>query len=747
MKKTFIWLTCAASISALWAATSTSWETSSFDGFLKGTLTNLSLTSDGVLKPSPATKWNAQLGQPALWSLAAGPNGSVFVSTGHRGRVYQVDANGKSTVYWSADQPEVFALATDAKGDLYAGTSPNGAVFRIRNGKAEEFFRPQAKYIWALRFGSDGALYVGTGDQGRVYRIDGSGKGELYYETGQSNVTMLGQGPKGHLLAGTEPNGLLYEISAAKQGAIVLDAKLPEIRAAATRADGTIFVAAMGGSLAKRPGMVTAIPGTSGAAVVAATPTVVTVTEAHDSSSANPTQAPGDVNKPGASKESVTSTITTAPSSPVTDLSGVDKSTIYQINPDHTVEELRTSKEDNVYDLYLDGDDLVFSTDVRSRVYRLSLNRKTTLVLETGDGEATRLLPSSGGLWVGTSSPARVTALATSASKTAAYESQAHDARTVARWGRLSWQPQGASGLVFRTRTGNSPRPDTTWSNWSDPIRDAQTALITSPNARFIQWRAEWTGVGSTDLEKVTVPFLPQNTPPIVRNINVTSVTTTNPAKTNTATSTAAYTVTVTESGETPVATASGTTSQTISRSSGTQTQINWQAEDPDQDKLLYSLYFRGEEEKEWKLIRRNFFENTILLDPDVLADGRYFFRVVASDQPSNAPQYTKQAELVSNPVLIDNTPPLVTSGAPRRNGATVDIDVTAEDKTSSLKRCEYSLDAGTWQPLEAVDGVTDSPKEQFHLQLDNLRPGEHMIVFRVYDTADNAGLVKVVVR
>ena len=140
-------------------------------------------------------------------------------------------------------------------------------------------------------------------------------------------------------------------------------------------------------------------------------------------------------------------------------------------------------------------------------------------------------------------------------------------------------------------------------------------------------------------------------------------------------------------------------------------------------------------------------FENTLLLDPDVFADGRYLFRVVASDAPANAAQYAREAEFVSTPVLIDNTPPLVTPGAPRRNGASLDIDVDANDKTSPLRRCEYSLDAGLWQPIEAADGITDSPHEQFHLHLERLRPGEHLLVFRVYDSANNAGLAKVVLR
>jgi hypothetical protein len=136
-----------------------------------------------------------------------------------------------------------------------------------------------------------------------------------------------------------------------------------------------------------------------------------------------------------------------------------------------------------------------------------------------------------------------------------------------------------------------------------------------------------------------------------------------------------------------------------------------------------------------------------MLLDGDVLADGRYYFRVVASDRPSNAADAARQDELVSAPVLIDNTPPMITLSAPRRSESRVEVDAEVADRTSPLRRCEYSLDAGPWMPVEAVDGLTDSPREQYHIAISNLRSGEHIIVVRVYDIANNAALAKVVVR
>ena len=194
-------------------------------------------------------------------------------------------------------------------------------------------------------------------------------------------------------------------------------------------------------------------------------------------------------------------------------------------------------------------------------------------------------------------------------------------------------------------------------------------------------------------------------------------------------------------------ASSSNTSSQTVSRLQTTQTQISWQGDDPDGDKLTYAVYFRPEDGQDWQLIRSRMSENTLLLDPDVFADGRYYFRVVASDAPSNSPEFARQAEMISTPVLIDSTPPVVTVGPVKRNGTSADLEVEGVDATSSLRVCEYALDTGSWQPIDSVDGITDSPRGRFRLHLEKLRPGEHLVVFRIYDSAGNAGLGRVLLR
>jgi hypothetical protein len=724
------------------AATSTVWEVNGFSDFLKGRLVNLSLTADGILQPGPSIRWSTPLDQPALWSMAAAPDGSMFAATGHSGKVYRVTAGGKSTLVWTAPQSEVFAVACDAKGILFAGTSPNGSVYRIEGSNVRELWRAPAKYIWALQIGRDGELYIATGEPGRVYRLaPGSNTADLYYETGQANVTALAFAANGHVLAGTDPNGLLYEISAPAKASVLYDSSLPEIRAIASDSKGFIFVAAMGGALSTRTGGPSAPTATTSTAV-ATSPTVITVSEAKENEQSG-IRISSDTGKANAAAQSSGATTGTS----VTEVSGVEKSAIYRISPSGAVETLRTSKEENVYDLMLDGDDVIFSTDDNGRIYSWH-DHQTTLLAEPGNGETTRLLKTNGALFAAMSNPARLFAFGGAGSAQSSYESQVHDSTSVARWGHLQWHGTGA-GLVFRTRTGNTARPDTTWSEWSDPISDPTRALIKSPVARFVQWRAEWPAASSAAIATVDVPYLPQNGSPAVHSISVSSVVSNNPQKSgNTAaSSSAAYSITVTDTGEAPAASSSSSATQSVSRLQSTQTQVSWQADDPDGDRLVYALYFRAEDETNWHLIRNHIFENTLLLDPDVFADGRYYFKVAASDAPANAPEFALESEMTSSPVLIDNTPPVVAFGKVNRNGNVLDADIDADDKTSPLRLCEYSIDANFWQPVEAVDGVTDSPRERFHLHLDNLKDGEHLLVVRVYDTSNNAGLARITVK
>lgn len=729
---------------SLWAGGATAWESNTFADFVKGRFQGISLTRDGRLTLAPSLETLASTGEAGIWSVIAAPDGTIYFSTGHRGRVYQVKPGGQPAVLWAAQQPEVFALALDARGRLYAGTSPDGRIYRIENGKATEFFNPSAKYIWGLTSGPDGAVYVATGDQGRIWRVSPDGHGEVWYETGQSHVTALALDSSGRLLAGTEPNGILFRIEAKDKAFVLYDSSLPEIRSIVPAPDGSLYIAALGGALAQKQAQAATAAAASQKDQPSVTTSITVTSDAYTQGGVEIKPKPEAAKPPSATAE-------TAPTPAAIDVTGVEKAALYRIAPDNMVETVWSSKEENVFDLALQDGEPVFSTDERGRIYRLSRDLKATLLLETHESETTRLLPTPKGIVAATSNQAKLYRLSTDPATKGVYESPVHDAGNVARWGRLDWRMDGTAGKIsFRTRAGNSQRPDRTWSSWSEPVTDVNKALVSSPNARYIQWQAEIQPVNGQApiLDSVSVSYQPQNGRPVVRSVQVTPqwVPSAQKAAVAAPQTPISYSITVTDSGDAGTATSNGTPTQNINRSGTPQLFIAWQADDPDGDKLVYSLWYRAEDEENWKLLKSEINDNTYMQETEIFADGRYYFRVLASDQPANSPTTAKEGELVSQPVLIDQTPPAVTMGAPRVNGSQIEIDADATDANSPIRRGEYSFDGSAWKLLDAADGIADSKQERFVVRF-NAISGEHSVVVRVFDSAGNPGLARLVLR
>ena len=302
-----------------------------------------------------------------------------------------------------------------------------------------------------------------------------------------------------------------------------------------------------------------------------------------------------------------------------TEVAGVEKSNLTRIAPDLTTETLWSSKEENLFSLaVVDGVPYV-GTDLRGRVYSIAPMLQGALVAETGEGEVTRLLGGAGALTVATGTQAKLYTLTSareSAGASGSYESPVHDAGAVARWGRVEWRGDLQGGRVLvSTRSGNSPRPDKTWSEWSTPLSDPLAAKVTSPNARYIQWRAElkgsadqWraelNGSASHDaalsIDSLSVSYQPQNNAPAVHSITVTPQWAALAQRTPNAGQTAGpatFSVTVSDSGDSGPATSAGTPVQQINRTGQLQLQISWQADDPDNDRLLHAAIARRRRE------------------------------------------------------------------------------------------------------------------------------------------------------
>ena len=92
------------------------------------------------------------------------------------------------------------------------------------------------------------------------------------------------------------------------------------------------------------------------------------------------------------------------------------------------------------------------------------------------------------------------------------------DAAQVARWGTLSWLgtvPAGAK-LRFSLRSGGTAEPDASWSGWSEWREGAELPVAELRSGRFLQWRAELSGDGTSSprLLSVEVSYRQENLRP-----------------------------------------------------------------------------------------------------------------------------------------------------------------------------------------------------------------------------------------
>jgi hypothetical protein len=325
------------------------------------------------------------------------------------------------------------------------------------------------------------------------------------------------------------------------------------------------------------------------------------------------------------------------------------------------------------------------------------------------------------------------------------YESPVRDAKLVASWGRIWWR--GTGPIELQTRTGNSERPDTTWSDWSANYTDAKGSQIISPKARFIQWRAALRGGAATrnepQLDDVSVAYLPRNVAPEVLAITVLP-----PGVALLPQLQIQIDPNIESSGLDPAI--FGMIAQAPPRrvyQRGARA-LQWQGEDRNNDTLEYSVYYHSLNETNFRLLKEHVRENFYTVDGASLADGRYVFKVIATDVLDNPSGFALSGERISEPIDIDNTPPVVRSvSLPQISADHIRINFDVEDATGRIKRADVSIDGGAWHEVFPDDGIADSQRERYSLDLAVAGAGEHTISLRAFDNSNNVGNLSIAVR
>jgi hypothetical protein len=689
--------------------------------FMRGDPVATSVTKDGSLRLGPKIEMRAETEEPYIWDVALdSASGDVYLGTGDDGIVLRVRGE-KSSRFFQCAALEVLSLTVGKDGMVYAGTAPEGFVYRIgRDGQGDILFDADEDYVWDLEFGPDGKLYASVGPGGAVYRIDpAKGTAERFFETDDNHVVCLAFEANGNLLLGTEGRGLVVRVTPGGDAEVLYDCPQGEVGAVLSGSNGDVWAAASSAAPARET-----------------------------SRKKRP-----DTNGDGSEQEEMPLEDEMDYSFEIMPLSAGD-GVLYRVDADGNAFRHWESGQGAIYDLATSAAGTVLAvTGDEGAIFEIGERGSATLLAAMDAEQVVRILPGgkSGDYLVATASPSKLFTMTSESAREGTFTSEVLDARYVARWGRIEWLGEDGGGKVtLALRTGNTDEPDGTWTEWSRELDGSSAAVPDRRPTRFLQWRATLTrGKDSPFLRRVRVSSLENNLPPVVENVEVIPMGT-------------RFYDEVPEIRPRPVyqSLPGGTNVQyqfdqraieeypPEHRSPWTQglRQVRWEAADPNGDFLVSDLAYRREDETRWKTFAEEVEGTTYTFNSKGVPDGMYRLRVIASDRRFN-PENERTTFRDSEPFYVDNTAPGFEMVTHERHGGEIRVTATLFDDLSDVVRLEISLDGGEWEERAPSDGIFDSRRERIEFSVPAAVAEEHSVLLRGTDLAGNLGTTRILIR
>ena len=736
------------------------WRQSTFEDFDKGTAKGVALRSDGKMFLAPRFAEFADANLAYLLQIRADSKGNLYAAGGSNAKVLRIDASGKSTGVFESPELAAQALAIDAAGNLFVGTSPDGKVYKVTPaGQSSVFFDPKMKYIWDLAVDKYGTVYVATGDTGKIFSVAPDGKGEIFYSSEETHIRSLALDASGNVLAGTEPSGRVLRIPKAannRRAFVLYETSKKEITALLQTATGELYVAAVGEKTPTVPGQ----PRPMTAEAAATSNFVISLGPAAGAAGATP---------------QITQPI------PFTPLPTVNSSSVYRIAVDGSPEELWSARDEVVYSMgLLPGGKVLLGTGNDGAVLELEGNHVFSKLVKATSRQVTAIATGPGGkLFLAAANPGKVFTLGPENESEGTYESQPFDAHIFSRWGRSVWWSEkfaaantaGAARIAIYARSGNTSDPDSNWSDWAGPYANPSGDKLDCPAARFVQWKAILRGGGSgaaaPAIDWFSIAYLPKNIPPEVAAVAVqdpgvriqgislppagagpqapAQLRMPQPQPSASSANAAFNIATISTAGSSIASAHFDPIPQGFSQK-GFESVL-WTAEDANDDQLEFAVYFRGENETSWKLLKDKLDTRFYSWDTTSMPDGAYYLKIVASDAPSNPVGEGLFSDRESDRFVVANTPPSIAQLTAESVSAGVHVRFQASAPVSFIARAQYSLDAGDWTLVFPAGGLSDAPRENYDFQLQKISTGEHTVTVRVYDQFENVSSAKATVR
>lgn len=780
---------CGAGVSAADAVTTQQWIQDSQADFNAGKLEDVVATNLGDLKLSRAvhTILEQDPQVSAVYAVIEAPDGTIYAATGPNGVLLKVVDGKVQTVVTIEDAVNLTSLALDAKGRLLIGTSgEEGRVYRLDDPAKKPvllFSYRNVQYVWAMSVTPDGLLYVATGPQGTLFEVNQRGGVRTVLKTDELNLLSMASDGGDTLYIGTHPNGLVYKFNR-KTGKtfIIYDAAETEVSSLAIDAQGNLYAGTAQalesgdddessapqmqmGRL--RPMYGQAIPSTTPDLPVQPVPEPdpgeprPIPRQGHDDDIQADHQAKHQTNaareqadqtneaaaqdhtpqamdhgaEAGLEPQTVVAPSTTsapAGGTPFMAASGpAESNAVYRITPQGFVTEI-FRKDVTVLSLLAEHGKLLVGTGTKGVVYEVDpLADEVSKVAQVDPSDVLSLYRSKQGtIYLGLANEGSIATLGGRYASRGTYTSAVLDAVQVSQLGMMQLRGTLEEGttLTIQTRSGNVEEPsERTWSPWTEEKPATEFVKITSPSARFFQYRLIFTSSRDKQtpvVDRVTTAYQWPNIAPRIDGVAAVR-------EGQSATD-----------GEDD----SHYDADDLSQQSG-QCQIQWHASDANSDKLLYTLYLRRGTTGPWIILHEPTQETGYLWQTKRMADGVYYVKVVASDELSNVPGEQLSSSRVSEPIRVDNTPPVIGDLKWQKHPQSVKVAFRVVDQMSTVKGIAYLVDgAEHWQKVLPVDKIADSPDESVSFVIDHLTPGTHSLTIRAVDSHGNVAYETLVV-
>lgn len=599
----------------------------------------------------------------------------------------------------------IWCLVEDSQGRLVAGTGNEGEIWRVEpDGGAQLVYKADDPQIFALLATPDGRLFAGTGPRGLVLEIAADGKARVLAKTGETYVWSLAyDAASDTLYAGTGPRGKILRIARTGQVELFYASKQEHIQALLL-ANNQLYAATAKRGLVYRFDLKTRQTTVLFEAPHSEIRTLCRTGEVLYAGTAVPLGKSGSASS----------------TSSGTNASGIKENVVFAVLPDGTVREVFRDRVMVLGLTTLAPDRLVIATSGQGQLFELDLRQQVrSELVRLEHPQITALCRRrDGAVAFASSEPGRIFLLQRDYVAQGTLVSEVLDTKQISRFCRWRWTATTPPGtrISLALRTGNTAIPDETWSRWSEEITDPDQSVADLPVGRFVQYRLTLTTQTPSQTPIVhhfSLGYQNMNLAPEITSLEVPDI-----------------------------------ESQPIDPAKPEQSRklrFKWTASDPNEDTLVFDIYFRKEGWPHWVELLRDVEKPELEWDVSTVPSGIYRLKVVASDRKDNAESEARSTERISAPFIVDNQPPQVSLRLEKWDAEQAWLEVQASDNLTRLTQASWSLDGGKWQTLFPTDGVFDSRSKKFRIRTGPLHSGTHVVVVRIYDAAGNIGTADLV--